>query len=269
MMMAALAQEPDDGFDATDDEEIYEVRVYGDDAIREAHDRVVWRMKDLGWRMVRDRHGKTVFRAPRGWMGRAILHHEGFMTFTSPRILLQDMNLEALDAYRGPTAQKLLAEATLSRGFEQLERDPFPKQSNFPAITTATGASRSKRRGVQGVVLEGVAPAVAAYRDAIQETAFQAQFEVLPDRLDALWRTGEPLSGGPTLEDLEQRRRAVLHHWATRADTPQGIDACRAIELWLEREVMASEHPVTLEEQAFANEIAQTHHGRRLALHVR
>jgi hypothetical protein len=109
-------------------------------------------------------------------------------------------------------------------------------------------------------VIEAVHPLLEAYADVISETYFRTYLEELPDRLDALWTDGVPLEGHETAVTAEDRRRAVLHFWADRVDSPEGNRVAEAVERWLRFTVQESNTPITEDERVWALEQAD---GRR------
>lgn len=256
-----------DGVEATINEEgVYEITVYGPDAIREARKAMVERMGDIGWEQVRSRNGDLVFRGPSSWMGKAILDRDGYLTFSVPAVAFQSAQTEGSDvATQSETDQSQLAKQSSGGDYQGLSRDPGSGVGAGASFSLFPG--KKKTSAVQEQVLDAVQPELDAYRSAIQDTAFREQLARLPDRLDALWWDGTPLepSAAP-LESFEERRAAVLEYWATRADTPQGRDVCRDVEAWVREVMMNSEHPMTAEEQARANTLAQETHGRTLAV---
>ncbi len=242
------------------------VRIYGPDAIREARRAVVDEMARQGWRQTNTQDGNLVFRGPSAWMGKAVLDREGFMTFSVPAVVFQSAQTAGTDVARqGPTDQSTLARESQGGDFQSTSRDPGSGAGAGPSFSLFP--SKRKTSGVHDTLQDVLEPQIAAYRAAIQETAFQETLSRLPDRLDALFWHGVPLDGHTErIEDAAARRRVALSYWATRADTPQGLDVCRAVEMWLEEVVMSSDQPVTLAEQASANATAREHHGRTLNL---
>ena len=85
-------------------------------------------------------------------------------------------------------------------------------------------------------VREAVEPELQTLAMAKRDTQVRADLDRLVDRLDALWKSGEPLSGSaPVPED--QRVDAALTHWATRADNFAGRQATVTVEKWLRNTV--------------------------------
>jgi len=248
------------------DEGLYEVTVYGADAIREARKKLEKAIEAQGWRSVGSRDGSLLFRGAAPWMGKAVLDREGYITFTTPAVVFRGAQAQGPGvANQGANDQGALAQESPGGDYQGTSRDPGSGAGVGASFTLFP--SKKKTRPAQDSLLTAVQPQLDAYRKAIQATAFQQQLSDLPDHLDALWQKGTPFDPSvPPLETFAQRRAAVLDYWATRADTPEGRDVCRRVETWLEEEVMSSEHPVTPEEQAAANDKAKETHGRTLRL---
>jgi len=240
------------------EEGVYEVYVWGEDAMREAREALVSKMDRMGWRQTRRAaNGDLIFRGPARWTGAARVTQEGLISFTRPVVVYSSFDL---------------AEATIS---PERDQDPDGSGEAYPGLGRDRPAavlsprllilpSKRKLAAAQGKVLTGIQPELTHYRAVLQETAFQETLYELPGRLDALWEQGVPLVGGEVLETPEARRAAALDYWATRADTPHGHQVCQEVELWLARTVQPSEHPVTRAEQDAAN--ARRSDGRRLDL---
>jgi len=248
----------DDVVGGLNEEGVYEVYVWGEDALRQAQEAMISKMDRLGWTQKRRaNNGDLVFRAQR-WTGTARITPEGLISFSRPVVVYSSFDLTdgTLSAEEGKTpGEPSEGEAP------GLSRDrPVPVFSPRFYILP----SRRKLAAVHGKVLTGIQPDLTHYRAVLQETAFQDTLYDLPERLDALWEQGVPLEGDPVLETPEDRRAAALDYWATRADTPHGHQVCQAVALWLSRTVQASEHPVTESEQEEAN--ARRSDGRRLDL---
>jgi hypothetical protein len=263
LLAAALAADDevlgDEVVGGLNEEGVYEVYVWGEDAMREAQEALISKMDHLGWRQKRRaNNGDLIFRGPQSWTGAARITPEGLISFSRPVVVYSSFAL----ADASPSAEEGKVPGEPSGGASPgLSRDrPAPVLSPRFYILP----SRRKLAAVHGTVLTGIQPEMTHYRAVLQETAFQETLYELPGRLDALWEGGAPLEGAQTLETPETRRGAVLDYWATRADTSHGQQVCQAVELWLSRTVQTSEHPVTAMEQEAAN--ARRTDGRRLDL---
>jgi hypothetical protein len=269
LAVLALAQEPapepqpgGDGVDASVEEGVLVVRVFGPDAIREARRKIVDDMEKQGWRVVSSHDGEVVFRGPSNWMGRAILDPAGTMSFTTAVAAYSGVGVDDASVGRDTPGDAPIAQESPGGDYQAVARDPG--EEIVPQVSFALFPAR-KAAKIHDRVLAEVGPELAEYRDTLQETLFQEQLEQLSDRLDALWELGLPLEEGqPHIDTIDERRKAVLEFWATRSNTHEGIETCRAVELWLARVVQPSADPVTAPEQEQAN--AEAQHGRRLAL---
>jgi len=268
---SAFAEDATDGVEAAvGDEGVYEVRVYGPDAVIEARRALIRDMEGLGWWLVDERGGDAIFRGPRGWMGRAIVSREALLEFTAPTFLAQDGDPDAIRAGRGPSAQRALAlDVAHQGGFPGLDSPSIAAatglDSQMPQFTLGSMPSQAKLQGVRDRVVVGINPALLTYREAIQETAFQESLEALERNLDALWELGVPLvQGAPRIEGQAERRAAALDYWASRSDTSHGRRTCEVVERWLVTVVAPSNAPITPEEAAAAEQIAQATHHRSL-----
>lgn len=242
---------------------VYEVRVHGPDAIRESRNSVVEAMRSQGWRHTTSKDGDYIFRGPRNWLGKATLTREGSLLFTIPAISYDSaQGTRTFVTEQGPTDQSEIARSGPGGDYQAVSRDD--PSGAVASVGFKLFPSKRKVGAFHDAVAAAVEPQLAVYRSAVQETAFQESLEALPGSLDALWLEGTPLEGGDPLDSLAQRRQAALAYWASRADTPQGMDVCRAVEVWLSETVQSSDDPVTPDEQQAANASAQ--HGRTLDL---
>ncbi len=227
---AAVGAEPaDPGPDA--DEEIV---VFGQLAIAKAHDAIVRDLESLGYQ-ARRKDGQVVFRPPDSWMGKAILHDDGRLTFTKPIVALQGA------VYQG----------TLSTEVEDNLNVNRDGATGTGGASFALAPSDRKLEGVRQRVANAIQPELDAYVAVVRRTAIEESLLALPDRLDATWTGGTPLDGGSVqLTTPEARRHAILEMWATRTDTSEGRRTCGAIEAWLSATVQESEHPITEDERS-------------------
>lgn len=238
----ALAQDP-----TVEPPEPEVIVVYGGAAIREARAVVARKLASEGWRQVREaRDGSTVFAGPERWMGTLWLRPDGLIDFRMP----------LLNTASPGNPQNTYAP---EQGF-----DPnAPVTSPTYVGATFTRASAKKLQGARDRTLDAVMPELMSLRQILAVTAFEAEVvRPLPARLDALWRDGVPLEGQAALATVPARRQALLDHWATRTDTPEGELVRDTIEDFLREVVGNSPDPVTADERAAAEAKA----GRRLAL---
>lgn len=144
--------------------------------------------------------------------------------------------------------------------------DPFaqvqPSAGAVASVGTHIGPSRERRYARIREVLDASADEVSHYREVVQATATQDKVAELPERLDSLWTDGRPLYGSKRIRKQDERREAVLEHWATRAENMAGRLVCRTIETWLANVVLYSEDPIT--EGEYLEYEARRTDGRRL-----
>jgi len=258
---------PSDGGADLGDDVDYEVVVWGEHAIRQARSEVVRAMEVQGWRKAKDQDGVLVFKGPKPWMGRARLYRDGRFDFSRPVMVVTGVETQGVPGFVGDPNPRTPPEH-LEYGAD-IDRQ-VARTGNLGGVNAAGAAGmgfqapgKRKVEAAQARVLIAVRPEVGRYGAVIRETAFQEAIEDLPARLDRLWEHGEPLEdGGESLATLVERRAAILDHWATRADTPEGDGVRRAVALWLRETIMDSDHPVTPSERAQAEQAA----GRRLHL---
>jgi hypothetical protein len=214
----------------TDDEA--DIVVWGTAAVQRSRAVLVNRFEELGW-SVRKRKpdGSVVFAGREPWMGSARLDPGGYIQFRK-RWLWAD-----------PVRP---VEGTPMDGMDALDQAGPRGQAG----TTTRGGLRGpvsdrKLDGPRRELLEGVQPQLTRYRRVLAETAFRQTLAVIPDRLDRLWASGEPMAPGPVLDSPAERRAAILDYWATRPDTREGRLAMRAVEDWIAEVLQDSEHPAT------------------------
>jgi hypothetical protein len=212
-----------------------EVVVWGELAKEKARDALVARMAALGWREVERNEDEIRFRADRAWKGTATFHSDGAFTFTRPVAGLQGKPASEYDTplVSGPTLHQE----------EQMTLGAGPTFWLLP--------SSRKLATVRDDLVDGTHTEVEAFLAVSRRTTLENELVVLPDRLDALWAKGTPITGaGPVLPTQDARRRAVLEFWATRTDTPEGERVAEAVEAWLAAVVQSSQTPITEAERA-------------------
>ncbi|HHO52810.1 MAG TPA: hypothetical protein ENK18_18525 [Deltaproteobacteria bacterium] len=210
---------------------VLEITVWGRLAIDRAEDDIVNTLEEMGY-SARRRGDDIVFRPPRGWMGAAIFS-DGQLTFRRAVAGLQPLPTELY------TTDPRRTTSLTSPNGQPME----PSVGAGPSLWFLP--ARRKLKPHQSAVLEAVHEPLVHYRAVVARTELEEQISALPDRLDALWSEGTPLSGSTILETYEERRAHVLDYWASRALTPQGDRVCRAVEAWLEAVVQHSDHPLT------------------------
>lgn len=102
-------------------------------------------------------------------------------------------------------------------------------------------------------ILEAIWPDLIALQQALATAEAEERVGAeLPDRLDALWHDGVPLTGTDTLSTPAERRAALLEHWSTRTCTPEGALVRALVATYVALEVQESAWPATAEELSAA-----------------
>jgi hypothetical protein len=211
---------------STPDEEIV---VYGELAKAKARDALVKEMERLGWRAIDKGGGHYVFRGPSAWMGKATFDPEmGNLDFRRPAVGFRlanydDPGTRATTTRYDADGQPVDAVQTSGAGFWVLP-------------------SKRKVDAVWSDVRQATRDELDRYQEVTLGTAFEARLAVIPERLDRLWSQGVPLDGGPALETGEPRVRAVLEFWATRLDSPDGRRMMKAVEAWIDANLVDQGH---------------------------
>ena len=238
IILAALcwAQEP---APSEPDDYGYEITVYGKEALRQARWDVVIALKRLGWKPKYRKDGRTVFRPPRRWLGRAELDASGHLSFTYPIVRFREgrPSDEVMPRASNPHLSKTLggynvpySEQTLPAG--QAKIWLFP--------------SRVILDGWYVRVLDSVRPQLEQLNRVQRDTVVREHLNELPKRLDALWDRGEPLNGGAIVPKPD-REQAVLFYWGTLPDNFEGHQLSRATERWI-RNMIPELDPVLVEQ---------------------
>jgi hypothetical protein len=201
-----------------------EVVVWGRLAVDKARDAVVKQFEGLGYEVARRKDGRVIFR---GKDGKITLLPSGDLVFGAAPPRLVDQPAESY---------------TQDPRYEDLEPGPM---APGPGVSVALPGGE-KVQGRRDEILRETRDELDAYTAVVRRTAFEEMLQALPDRLDRLWTDGVPLDpNAAVLPTPEARRRAVLEHWATRTDTPEGRRTCAALEAWLSSVVQSSEAPIT------------------------
>lgn len=193
------------------------------------------RIRDLGYKEGDIKDDRVIYRPESAWKPSIVIHDEAFVVIrrTPPRF----------EPWIGPGA-------------------PIRYLSCIPPFTPMclklSGVLVSKRRlqHQKTKVTEGIEPMVYEWREAIVDRAMQFRVnEELPRILDDVWLRGIPLDPSlPTLNEPAKRRSEMLDLWASRTCTPEGEAVRSVVQNYLYWEVQNSEHPLTAEEVAQANE---------------
>jgi hypothetical protein len=204
------------------------ITVY-DMRIAERRQAIVKELRSLGYTQVKRKDGRAVFRSNVAWHPDVLLYDDGFMIMrrTPPRFEPPD----APGIWGGPLPCLLILPCTHIGGV-LVSRAKLEPQKSEVAIATHDE--------------------VEAWRSAIVDDAMRERLSVgIPEMLDAIWLGGTG-PDGESLPTPEDRRKALLDFWATRADTPEGDEAQEITAAYIEQVVETSDTPLTDAEVAAA-----------------
>jgi hypothetical protein len=251
LVARASAAEPGaDVPDASIDEEMIvahdeEIIVFGELEIARRRAELEADLRDLGYREVKTKDGRTIFRPEVAWHPTVVIHDEGY-------VILKRSPVRVEPWVQGRT--KLTWLSCLP---------PFT-----PMCLRIGGQIVSPRKLTpkKGYVAEAIDPRVRQWRAAIVSDAMGRRLgEDIPDMLESIWSLGVmPGQEGAEPMSVTERRAALLAFWSGRACTPEGAQARAIVEDFLSFVVQDSPHPVTAEEQARAS--AESYCGMTLVL---
>ena len=204
------------------------ITVY-DMRIAEKRQAIVKELRSLGYTQVKREDGRALFRSNVAWHPDVLLYDDGFMLMrrAPPRFEPPD----APGIWGGPLPCIILLPCIHIGGWLVAGSKLEPQKSEV-AIQTHDE--------------------VEAWRDAIVDDAMRDRLSVgIPALLDEIWLGGVG-PDGETLPFPENRRRALLDFWATRADTPEGDEAQEITADYIEQVVETSDTPCTDAEVAAA-----------------
>lgn len=226
-----------------------EIIVYGELAKAKARDALVQEMRSLGWKAVDKGGGRYVFKGPSAWMGKARFDPEmGNLDFSKPAVGFRLANYEEPAAVATTTrydadGQPVDAQVSSGAGFWLL-----PSKRKVDAVwSDVRSATRDE---------------LDAYQAVLIGTAFEARLAAMPERLDRLWAEGVSLEPGiASVEPGEPRVRQVLAFWATRIDSAEGRRMMKAVEAWIDANLVDDGHLTDALRQEYE---ARRDDGRRL-----
>lgn len=227
-----------------------EIIVYGELAKAKARDALVHEMQALGWHAVDKGGGRYVFKGPSAWMGKARFDPEmGNLDFSKPAVGFRLASYDEPDAV--PTTTRYDSDG-------QPVDAPVSSGAGFWLLP-----SKRKVDAVWSHVRTETRDELDAYQRVLIGTAFEDRLAAMPARLDALWREGVSLESGPPapVEAGEPRVRQVLAFWATRIDSPEGRRMMKAVEAWIDANLVEGGHLTDALRQEYE---AQRDDGRRL-----
>ena len=234
----------------TDAQGIEVVEVYGDHALRQARADLIRQMGSLGYTPIEGR-GELRFRPPESWMGVVRFSRDGALTFSRPLVSFDKGSLHGADYDGGVSVgvDDALNDSEALTVASSAEARVFSRDNpQTPIVPKARFWIRPERAvmdAVEARVREGVQQQLAQYRAVLWRTNLATFLSALSDRLDRLWREGEPLEDGAQLGSLDERREALLAYWATRPEGPEGEAICDAVGRYLRQVVQDSDAPVT------------------------
>ncbi|MEQ1564746.1 MAG: hypothetical protein ABMA64_03825 [Myxococcota bacterium] len=214
-------------------EEPYEVIVYGELRVKQAHDALIEQLAEMGYDgQVLDLGNHTVYRHDSPWKGEVVVYDDGWM-----QVRRQPFYVEGVELPWAKRNSPVAWAGCLIWPWACLK------------LSGSTYGER-KWRQVEDEAAFELDPKLRVWGDRIADLAVDRKVEALPDRLTLLWRDGAPLDDGPVLATPAERRRALFEFWASRTDTVWGREVQRAVEAFCRAEVQTSEHPFTPEELA-------------------
>lgn len=215
-----------------------EIIVTDERIVQEARQEVEDQLVDMGYTKTRRRDDRTVYLHETGWRNKVIIHDDGWMYMRK----------------RPPHIKKPNVPGAWWDGVPVVEWAPC-LLNPFACVSAGTVAVRPKlSEQDKERVVETAGRDVVEFADAIagRELAIKI-FEVIPERLDAIWYEGVDPEGDVPYTSPEDRRRAILELWISRTDNEYG-DAVRvAVEQYMLYEIQTSSNPYTPEEIAWAN----------------
>ena len=204
------------------------ITVY-DMRIAERRQAIVKELRDLGYTQVKRKDGRAVFRSNVAWHPDVLLYDDGFMIMrrSPPRFEPPD----APGIWGGPLPCLLILPCVHIGGVLVAGSKLEPQKSEVALETHDV---------------------VEAWRDAIVDDAMRERLSIgIPAMLDAIWFGGSG-PDGESLPTPEDRRKALLDFWATRAATPEGDEAREVTAAYIEQMVETSDTPCTDAEIAAA-----------------
>ena len=205
-----------------------QITVY-DMRIAEKREAIVKQLRDLGYTQVKRKDGRAVFRSEVAWKPDVLLYDDGFMIMRRPPVRFQPPNAPGI--WGGPLPCLLILPC-LHIGGQLVSAAKLEPQKSTVAIATHDE--------------------VEAWRSAIVDDSMRERLSIgIPAMLDEIWLGGVGEDGEP-LPTPEDRRKALLDFWATRAATPEGDEAREVTAAYIEQMVETSDTPCTDAEVAAA-----------------
>lgn len=210
-----------------------EVIVYGQAEIRKRRQELDQRLRNMGYKAVKQEDGKTVYRPEVVYYPSVIIDEDGYA-------ILKRSPVRFIPPGKGDSKLRYL-----------WCLPPFTVMCIRPGGRII---APRKLTPLKTKVSEAIDPQLDAWVDALAASAMHERLvREIPQTLDATWTTGSPLEpGGEPLPTPEARRDAIVELWASRAQTPEG-DAARDVISWFVLyEIQGSPWPVSPEQAAAA-----------------
>lgn len=211
-----------------------EITVYAEERVRQARERVVERLDDLGYDHAEQVGDRQVFRHSDPWKGEVVLHDDGWTV-----VRRQPLRVEG-------RAMPWTKENTVVAWAGCLI---------YPWACIRVGGatvSKNKWRAVEGRTVDAMNGQVREWNDRIADLHTGQKIAALPQALEALWAEGQPLAvglgeveGGETLTTMAARREALFRYWDSRTETVWGEEVRRTVEGFCRAVVQSSEDPFT------------------------
>ncbi len=185
---------------------------------------------DLGYGTPRRRRDRTVYPRDLGsvWKPKVVVYDNGLVTVRqrsiTPLMVMPDIQRDDEGELESVTAE---------------------------AVGLASG-KRTKQR-MEATVVEAITPQLRSWRDAMARRHLADRRSTLREELAAAWFDGVDPQGRPLATHAE-RRAWMIAAWLNTADNDAGETVRRDIERFLGEVVQRSEHPLTEDELAAANQ---------------
>ncbi len=201
-----------------------QITVY-DMRVAERRQAIVQELRSLGYTQVKRENGRAVFRSDVSWHPDVLLYDDGFMLMRRPPPRFEPPKAPGIAG--SPLACLLLLPCTHVGGLLVSGRKLEPQKSEVAIETHEV---------------------VEAWRSAVVDDAMRERLSIgIPALLDEIWLGGNGEEGQP-LPTPADCRKALLHFWATRSDTPEGDEARSIAASYIEQMVETSDTPLLAEE---------------------
>ena len=231
-ILAAIAE--DTGTPPEEESADEELIVFGDLAVQQRRAELGSTLEQMGYREAKRRGDRSIYRPEVAWHPSVVVDDEGFVLIKRSPVRIEPW----VDGRSKLTWLSCIP--------------PFT-----PMCVRIGGQVVSERKLAhkKAWIAYSIDPRVDAWRAAIVAEAMGRRLnEDIPDMLEDIWSEGQPLSsGGDALVEPADRRAALLGFWASRACTPEGLQARQTTASFIRYEVQESPTPVTAEELALAN----------------